>query len=504
MLAASVEEAKVAPPATKDATSEKPAPLDLVAQGPFVNVRQEHILDTLEALRATKLDTISTQYQTNPKLFLATLKESSINNKAGVVDGTGNSITSASFNPVMRKLVAPASQKEVDTLEQELQLSIRKDTNDILLTNITSNLKLRVKEFNATASNIKKQEKLLGEEEKRNVRIEEKTVKVNELTMKVQTNSITDHYFLDPKLFMTNLKSNRTGKTMLMTDLTTYLKENIPQIKKEENEQFKMDLLEADKKLNVQDQYLHISFAAVEKLLKQRLSTKTKLLKEIEKEKKLLQKDIDKASTVTDAGGGGCCGGGGGNVHDPNATPQDLPSDAKNKTATKGNTKDSGSGSSSNSSKDDTKIKDKTAEPKSEVSSSSGGGRGRSSSDAHDRGYASSSDGENEDLPRYDPNSVTNDSSNKNIRILQTADTLTYSDNGDDKSEDSGMMFDRRGDEKPMDRGRQVHMRRGGHGSSRGDSSRGFGKPRDVVERTLSDVDASDDDSLIFGSMKKK
>lgn len=488
LLAANVEAAKVAPSSQGKSKPTSKALPPQMAQGPFVNVRQQHIIDTLAALREAKLDVISTQHQANPKVFLATLKESSINNKTGVVDGTGNSITSASFNQVMRKLVPQASKKEVNTLEEELEPSIRKDTSDILLTAITSKLKLRTKEFNATASNIKKQEKLLAEEEKRNVRIEERTVKVNDLTLQVKTDSISDQYDMDPKLFMTNLKTGRGAeKTMLMTDLMTYLKDSIPKIKKEEYGLFKTDLLEADKKLNAQDPNLHITFAAVEKQLKKRLAVKTKLLKQIENEKKLLQKDLDKASTITDAGGGGCCGGGS-NVHDPSATPQDLPAGAKNN-----------SGNSKSDNEDNDNTKDSASESKSEAPA---GGRTRSSSDANknmiqdrDQGHYSSDDDDN-DLPRYDPSSISGSSSSKNPHALQTADTLTYSDNGDDKSDDSG-----RGEDKPMNR-RQMHMRRGGQGSSFREDSSKFGKPRDI-DRGSSDG-SDDDDSLIFGSMKKK
>jgi hypothetical protein len=489
-LKACVEAAKEAPPSLAKTPTDQSVPLELVAQGPFVNVRQEHILETLVGLREAKLDRISAEHQTNPAVFLTNLKVHSINNNTGVVDGTGNSITSSSFNQVLREVVPTATKKEVNTLEHELQPSIRKETNDILLSTITSKLKLRTKDFNATASNIKKQEKLLAEEEKRNIRIEERTVKVNDLTLQVQTDSISDQYFSDAKLFMTKLKTGRFGKTMLMADLFTYLKESIPNIKKSENNKFKQDLLEADKTLNAQDPNLYISFAAVEKQLKQRIAVRTKLLKQIDTEKKLLQKDVDKASTVDDGRGWWWCGGGGGgNVHDPNTAPQDLPTDAKQ---TQKQRSSAGDSSIKNTDDQTDEDDDSPSKPTARGRSSSGG-------DVHDHDDSNTSDDGQEDLPRYNP---SNSSSNRAFQSAMTSDSLAYSDNDDRKSDDSGM-FDRRGEEKLMDR--KPHPRGGGgRGSRSGGSSRGgFGKPREIDDNRAPS-DGSDDDSLIFQSMKKK
>ena len=293
-------------------------------QGPLINVRQQHIEEMIASLKVAKLDIISTEYNADPKVFTTKLKTHTVNKKTGVVDGTGNAITSASFNQVLRDVVPNAPRGEVDTLEQELQLTVRKDTNSILVASIISTLKKRIKEFNATDSNIKKQEKLLQEEEKRNVRIAEKIEKVKELTLQIKPDNIADYYGADPKFFMSNLKSGKTEKTLLMSDLLTHFDKNVPNITAAENKKFKADMIEANKKLNEKDENPQVAYAAVEKLIKQRISAQNKLTKEIEKEKKLLQKDIDKASTIEDTGGG-CCGGGGSNVHDPNNAPQDLP-----------------------------------------------------------------------------------------------------------------------------------------------------------------------------------
>ena len=84
----------------------------------------------------------------------------------------------------------------------------------------------------------------------------------------------------------------------------------------------------------------------------------------------------------------------------------------------------------------------------------------------------------------------------RRLKPSTTTDTLTYSENGDDKSDDSGMIdhrsFNKSADRKPLSHSRE---------SSRS-SLRDFGRPREVDDKTPSDY--SDDDSLIFKSMGKK
>ena len=131
-----------------------------------------------------------------------------------------------------------------------------------------------------------------------------------------------------------------------------------------------------------------VPFVALEKVLKQRKTAKTNLLKQIEKEKKLLQKDLDIASTIND--GGGCCGGSGKNVHDPNSTPQEFRPQAKDQTEAK-----------------DGKSSDKEHKPEDDISS------------------------DTNDCPKHKTRRSV-----PRLQSTMTQDTLTYSDNGDDKSGD--------------------------------------------------------------------
>ena len=495
-LTQSVETAKPAPPvAEKTKGAKKSSSPDEVAHGPFVNIRQQHIIDTIEELKVAKLDTISAQHEADPKAFLTTLKVSSINNKTGVVDGTGNSITSASFNQVMRDLVPKATKKEVKTLELELQPSIRKLTSDIPLSAITNKLKARTKEFRATASNITKQEKLLAIEEKRNVSMEERATKIKELTLQQeQTDSIVDHYFMDPTLFMAKLKSGKDPKTISMADLLQYVDTEVPKVARAEGKKFKTDILESNKKLNAQDPNVQVPYAAAEKILKQRNAAKVKLLKQIETEKKLLQKDVDKASTIDDSGGG-CCGGGGKNVHDPNNAPQELPKDfASNASKKSGN-------SVAKPTDSDDYDDDEPEFPRDRRSTddfSRADDEPLSDEEVDEEKEGGVDDDDDEDLPRYNPSSIKGRVKPR-LKNSQTTDTLTFSDCEDDnKSDDSGRLNGAQ--EKLMHR---KPMARAARGGSRGGSNREFGKPRAMDDGRGVPSDVSDDDSLLFQSMKK-
>lgn len=502
-LATSVETAETAPTSSsemdKPSTRGKNASIGAdVAYGPFVNVRQQHIVDTIEKLKVAKLDAITTKHDENPKEFVASLKASSINNKTGIVDGTGNSVTSASFNQLIRGLVPESTKKEVNTLESELQSSIRKDTNDILLSAVTNKLKARSKEFKATAANIKKQEKLLAIEEKRNVSMDERAARIKELTkQQEQTDSICDHYFMDPTLFMAKLKTGRDPKTLSISDLQQHLNKEVPKITKADNNKLKSDILEANKKLSADDPNAQVPFANVEKILKQRNATKVKLLKQIESEKKLLQKDVDKASTVDDGGGGGCCGGGGGNVHDPNNAPQDLPADLKKE---KDSEKDAMKDDMSDVDIFDTEPEEKPTRKRSSSNDEIARADDEPPSDEDEDEDEEKQGEDDEDLPRYKPNI-----SKPRLKNSQTTDTLTFSDcdgMDDGKSDDSGGNGRRlgSGDEKLMHRKPIIRSARGG---SQGGSVREFGKPKSFDDSRVPS-DGSDDDSLIFQSMKKK
>jgi len=275
--------------------------------------RREENIRTLK--QQVLLDPIALFYKNDPKGFVAGVK-------LETQGGKGNAVSKDGLVKAIRNIVPGVNDSDIDLLLTELEGKVRVQTNDILVTSVTTHLKQRATEKAKIEKQIAIEEKALKSAQDRAVRMEERAKKIEEYHDKAKLDPISSTYKLEPKSFQADLASHSVDKKGKSIHVDTYASA-IKAIVKDSSE-VDIDKLKSDVRSKIDSKTSTIPLSAITSVLKTRVTYALKNYNLAKKEEAAQEKDRAIASGEKPAGGG-CCGGSTSGVHDPSKAPSDIP-----------------------------------------------------------------------------------------------------------------------------------------------------------------------------------